>query len=219
MSDTKLDPARAHRHRLRMRVPVAAPAIRTLFAAFLLAALAATAGRAAAPAATPTAAAPPADALLDPAPLWQPAEFQKGPSTGLKIPRFISLLTDEVNMRIGPGFQYPIEWVYHRQGLPVEVEREFDVWRLVLAPDGGRGWVHEATISGTRTFVVTGGDRILRRQPDNSAPAVAVLKLGAIGAIRSCKAGASWCEVSIDGDRGFLRRADFWGTFPGEAVP
>jgi len=216
MSNRKLDPARARRHRLRMRAPVAVPAIRLVLVASLLAPLP---GAAAAPAASAASASAPNGALLDPTALWRPAAPMKGTSTGLPIPRFISLLSDEVNMRVGPGFQYPIEWTYQRAGLPVEVEREFDVWRLVLAPDGGRGWVHEATVSGTRTFIVTGGDRILRRQPDDKADAVAVLQMGVIGTIRRCKAGEEWCEVAVDGERGFLRRADFWGSFPGEAVP
>jgi SH3-like domain-containing protein len=193
-----------------MRVRVAASAIRFWAAVLLLGALAASPLH---------AATPPASPLLDPPAPWHPAHPEKGTSTGLPIPRFISLLTDEVNMRVGPGFQYPIEWVYERRGLPVEVEREFGVWRLVLTPDDGRGWVHEATVSGTRTFIVTGGDRILRRQPDDKASALAVLRMGVIGTIRRCKPGDPWCEVSVDGRTGFLPRADFWGTFPGEAVP
>lgn len=210
MSNRKLDPAPARRHRLRMRVRVAESAIRFWAAVLLLGVLAAAPGH---------AATPPPSPLLDPPAPWQPAHAQKGSATGLPIPRFISLLTDDVNMRVGPGFQYPIEWVYKRRGLPVEVEREFDVWRLVLAPDGGRGWVHESTVSGTRSFIVTGGERILRRQPDDKASALAVLRMGVIGTIRRCKAGDPWCEVSVDGRTGFLRRADFWGTFPDEAVP
>ncbi|MGH7103562.1 MAG: SH3 domain-containing protein [Acetobacteraceae bacterium] len=147
-----------------------------------------------------------------------PAHFDKGSDTGLPIPRFISLVSDEVNMRVGPGFQYPIEWTYRRKGLPIEVEREFDVWRLVRAPDGGRGWVHEATVSGTRTFIVVGGTHDLRRAPEADAPVVAVLDLGVIGTIRRCKAGDDWCAVRVANHRGYLPRKDFWGTFAGEAV-
>ena len=69
-----------------------------------------------------------------------PANPDKGSVTGLPLPRFVSLRTDEVNLRTGPGMQYPIEWLYKRRGLPVEVEREFDVWRLVVDPDGVKGW-------------------------------------------------------------------------------
>ncbi len=40
--------------------------------------------------------------------------------------------------------RYPIEWVYKRRSLPVEILR-FDVWRLVQDPDGIKGWMHQAT--------------------------------------------------------------------------
>ncbi len=76
--------------------------------------------------------------------------------TGLPLPRFAAFRADEVNLRTGPGQRYPIDWVYHRRGLPVKIEREFDVWRLVEDSDGQKGWVHQATLVGTRTFVIPG---------------------------------------------------------------
>ena len=211
MSDPKLDQPRGARHRFGMRAPSAWPAIRGVAALFLLGMLAAGAARAAPPTADTAALSPPVPV--------RPLHFAKGTSTGLPVPRFISLRTNDVNMRVGPGFQYPIKWVYKRRGLPIEVQREFDVWRLVLTPDGGRGWVHEETTSGIRTFIVIGGDHILRERPDDKSRALAVLKEGVIGAIRRCKANDPWCAVKVDGRTGYLPRSDFWGTFPGEAVP
>jgi len=190
-----------------MRARSRTRAIRTIIAAIVLSW----------PLLSPVRAAPPVAALAALPTL--PAHPDKGTATGLPLPRFVSLLSGDVNMRVGPGFQYPIEWVYKERGLPVVVEREFDVWRLVLAPDGGRGWMHEATLSGTRTFVVTGATHTLRRRPDPNAPVVAVLHAGVIGRIRRCKAGDAWCSVEVDGRRGYLRRDEFWGTFPDEAVP
>lgn len=142
----------------------------------------------------------------------------KGTSTGLPLPRFVSLFSDDVNVRVGPGLQYPIEWVYKRRYLPVEVEREFDAWRLVRAPDGGRGWVHESTISGVRTFVVISGAHKLRRSAASNAPVVAVLDEGVVGTIRHCKKESDWCRVAVHGYRGYLPRDDFWGSFQGEEV-
>lgn len=78
----------------------------------------------------------------------------KGSNTGLPLPRFASLRADKVNMRAGPGERYPILWVYHRRGMPVQIEREFDVWRLVEDSDGVKGWVHQATLAGARDFVI-----------------------------------------------------------------
>ncbi len=97
----------------------------------------------------PPALPPPAAPVLavPPAP-------PRGTSTGLPLPRFAALRADSVYLRRGPGSRYPIEWVYKRRDLPVKIEREFDVWRLIEDPDGTRGWVHQATLVGTRSFVI-----------------------------------------------------------------
>ena len=161
------------------------------------------------PAPSPPPVAPPA------AP---PAEPTKGSATGLPLPRFASLKTDEVNLRSGPGVRYPIEWVYQRRDLPVEIEREFEVWRLVSDPDGTKGWVHQATLTGRRSFVVIGGEQVVRSDPRDAASAVARLKPGVIGRLRSCEATATWCQVQVADYHGWLKRAALWGILPGEAV-
>lgn len=121
-------------------------------------------------------------------------------------------------MRRGPGPRYPIEWVYKRRDLPVEIEREFDIWRLIRDPDGTRGWVSEASLTGRRTFIVTGADATLRRDASETSGAVAILKAGVIGRIRRCDAGSDWCNVQTGDYRGYLKRAQFWGTQPGEVI-
>ncbi|MBS0561723.1 MAG: hypothetical protein JSR21_16860 [Proteobacteria bacterium] len=164
----------------------------------------------AAPAPVPAPAPAPAETA--------PAEPAKGTATGLPLPRFASLRTDEVNLRRGPGTRYPIDWVYKRRELPVEIEREFEVWRLIVDPDGVKGWVHQATLTGRRSFIVTGTDHTLRRDPSQTSAAVAILKPGVIGRLRSCDAGSDWCQAQVGDYRGYLRREAFWGTLPGEAV-
>ncbi len=146
-----------------------------------------------------------------------PPEPAKGAS-GLPLPRFAALRSDDVNMRAGPGTRYPIDWVYKRRDLPVEIEREFEVWRLVRDPDGTKGWVHQATLTGRRTLIVTGATRSLHRQADAQSPVVAELKPGVIGRIRACAAGSDWCQVQVGDYRGFLKRSEFWGTEPGEVI-
>ncbi len=151
-----------------------------------------------------------------------PAVPDKGSNTGLPLPRWSALRTEEVNLRTGPGTRYPIDWVYKRRDLPVKVEREFDVWRLVALPDGTRGWVSGATLVTHRTFSVTGAaavpERAMRAAASEDAAVVARLKPGVIGRIRACDAGAAWCQVQVGEYRGWLRRDAFWGTDAGEAV-
>ena len=80
-------------------------------------------------------------------------------------PRYAALRADEVNLRTGPGERYPIAWVYHRKGLPVEVTAEYDVWRRGSAMrENNEGWVHNTSISGTRNVIVRGrGAHLARR--------------------------------------------------------
>lgn len=142
----------------------------------------------------------------------------RGPVTGLPVPRFVSLRSDEINLRAGPGTRFPVEWTYRRAGLPVEIVREFDTWRRIRDVDGVEGWVQQARLAGRRTFLVRGEERTLRASPDPRAEPVARLEPGVIGTIRRCEAASDWCEVSVPGARGFLRREAMWGVYPGEEV-
>ena len=141
-----------------------------------------------------------------------------GTVTGLPLPRFAAVRANQVYLRAGPGFRYPIAWVYHRAGMPVEILREFNVWRLVRTPDDTEGWMHEATLNGKRDFIVTGGRHTLRAGPSPADRPVAILEAGVVGPILHCDAAAAWCRVAAGGHRGWLPRADFWGSLPGEAV-
>lgn len=164
------------------------------------------AGAAGAAVAVPPIAEPP---KIDPA---------KGTVTGLPLPRWVAFRSDEVNLRSGPGTQYPIDWQYHRRNLPVQITREFEAWRLVTDPDGTKGWVHQATLTGRRGFMVKDAERTLRQSADDGAKPVALLKPGVVGYIRSCAAQAAWCEVQAGEYRGWIKRADFYGVQPDEAI-
>ena len=170
------------------------------------------------PAASKPAAAPPTPAPAPAEPPKPEVDTSKGSVTSLPTPRFVSLRSEEVNLRSGPGTRYPIEWVYKRRDLPVEILREFDVWRLVQDQDGTKGWVHQATLTGRRSFMITGADATLRHDPRDDASPVAVLKAGVIGQLRSCQAGSNWCQVQAGGYRGYLRRNQIWGALPDEVV-
>jgi SH3-like domain-containing protein len=144
------------------------------------------------------------------------ADADKPP--GPKLPIFASLRSDDVNMRAGPGTRYRIEWVYKRRDMPVEIMREYDVWRWVRDPEGTEGWVHTATLTQRRSFIVRHADADMRSSASDTASVVAVVKVNVIGRIRSCEATSAWCFVQVGSYRGYLRRDQFWGTLPGEAV-
>ncbi|MBB3066606.1 MULTISPECIES: SH3 domain-containing protein [Limibacillus] len=141
-------------------------------------------------------------------------EIERPGRTGLPLPRFASFRSDEVNLRTGPGVRYPIEWVYRRQGLPVEIVDEFETWRRVRDWEGTLGWVHQSMLSGRRTLRVQGDQVALRREPSESAALVAWLEGGVIGELKGCDGG--WCRAEVAGYDGWLMRSDFYGTLPRE---
>jgi len=132
------------------------------------------------------------------------------------LPRFASLDSNEVNMRAGPGTDYRILWVYQRKGLPVEIIEEFDTWRRVRDRDGDVGWVQQGLLSGKRTALILDEPRTIRAEPAGGAKAVAILNPGVVARITECLDN-DWCRLDVQGKRGWLRRDEFFGTYPEEA--
>lgn len=134
----------------------------------------------------------------------------------LPLPRFVSLRSDEVNLRAGPNSSHPIEWVLRRRHLPVEIVAEFQVWRRIRDPQGTEGWVHQNLLSGRRYAIVTGETRTLRRRPEADATPVARAEAGVVGELIECQ--GLWCRMDAGGFRGWLRRTEIWGVYPNETV-
>jgi SH3-like domain-containing protein len=180
-------------------------------------AAAGAAGAAGAAAAANRVPEPPAPAV--PAP---PPAPTVGPVSGFPLPRYASLRSDQVNMRVGPNTTFPIEWTFQRRDLPVQIIGEFQVWRRIRDAEGAEGWVHQSTLQGRRTALIRpprGGEEVvLRRAASAEASEVARLRGGVIVRVRECEANNPWCEVQVAGHRGYLRRADVWGLMPDEEV-
>ncbi|WP_460019373.1 SH3 domain-containing protein [Magnetospira thiophila] len=136
--------------------------------------------------------------------------------SGLPLPRFVSLRAAEVNMRTGPGLRYPVEWVYHRRRMPMEVIAEYGTWRKVRDWQGTQGWVHQSMLDNRRTMIVLGDVRTLRSAPDAASKPVARVEPGVIGRIAECPMDSSWCLMEVNEFDGWLRRVEFWGVYPTE---
>ena len=138
------------------------------------------------------------------------------PPTGLPVPRFVSLRSAEVNVRTGPGTRYPVEWVFVKRDIPVEITAEFDTWRRIRDWEGTEGWVHQSMLSGKRAIIVLGDVRTLRRSAGESAGGLAKVEPGVAGKLLHCQ--TNWCEVNVGGYRGWLQKSEFWGVYPAETV-
>jgi SH3-like domain-containing protein len=131
--------------------------------------------------------------------------------------RFVSLRSDEVNVRVGPGVRYPIKWKFRQKLIPVEIVQEYDTWRKIRDWEGAEGWVHRAMLSNRRSIIVTGRTVTLRRRSSDEAPAVARLGRGIVAELGKCT--PVWCRVEVDSYEGWIRREGFWGLRKNEILP
>jgi SH3-like domain-containing protein len=129
-------------------------------------------------------------------------------------------------MRTGPGTEYPMQWVYRRAGLPMEVIRELEAWRQVRDSEGATGWVLASLLSSRRTALVepwlVKADMpvlpqvALKDDDRDNAGNVALVEAGVIANVRTCD--GRWCAVTIGDFRGYLQQSKLWGVYKGETV-
>jgi SH3-like domain-containing protein len=134
-----------------------------------------------------------------------------------KLPRFVSLRSDQVNLRIGPGQSFPIQWVLTRKGMPVEIVKQFENWRMVRVWQDRNGWILDRMVTAERHVIVAGAVRALYRRPDAEAEIVAHAEPGVVAKLVECR--GEWCRVEAGGYRGWLQRGEVWGVLPDETVP
>lgn len=137
--------------------------------------------------------------------------------TGLPIPRFVSLKSDEANIRTGPGTRYPILWVYRRTGMPVEIIEEFDMWRKIRDAEGTVGWLHATMLDGKRNAIVKGKKpQIIRIDHDTGSKGL--LKVEPTVIVRIAECSKDWCKIQISGRKGWIEKTYLWGVYPDELI-
>jgi SH3-like domain-containing protein len=145
-----------------------------------------------------------------------------GPASGLPVPRFVSLKTDKVNVRVGPAKDHEVAFVYSRSALPVEVIAESDNWRRIRDWEGAEGWVWHSLLSGRRTALVApqskGKDVLmaLHAKPDEKSGVAAKLEGGVLGTVKRC--GGGWCRIAGEGFDGWIEQTRLFGVYPNEKV-
>jgi len=137
-------------------------------------------------------------------------------STALPLPRFVSLGSDQVFVRTGPGQRYPVKWEYKKKGLPVEIVLEYDIWRKIRDFDGQVGWVHHTLLNGKRMAFILGRENVpIRKDYAEEAVILAYLEPKTLVEVKSC--AVHWCRVDASGYKGWLPQNLLWGVYESES--
>ncbi|MBC8129111.1 MAG: hypothetical protein H7Y08_02170 [Rhizobiaceae bacterium] len=143
-----------------------------------------------------------------------------GSHSKLPLPRFVSLKSARVNLRVGPGRDYAVSWLFLKPGLPMEVVAEYELWRRVRDSEGAEGWVYHSLLSGERTAIAAPWLKgktatiDLHRSAGEEAAVVAMMEPGVVSSVKEC--GLGWCEVEVAGAKGYVNQHEIWGVYPDE---
>tara|TARA_Y100000590_G_scaffold368914_1_gene429791 strand:- start:347 stop:889 length:543 start_codon:yes stop_codon:yes gene_type:complete len=138
-----------------------------------------------------------------------------GEVTGYKIPRFVSLKSDDVNLRIGSSTNYPITLKYIIKNMPIEITEEYEMWRKVRDIEGNEGWIHKNLLKGDRYAIVYNANESFSRiyfKPNGDF-------IGEIGKLNIVKINTcliDWCKISFNNISGWIKKDNLWGCYKDE---
>ena len=140
-----------------------------------------------------------------------------GKETGLEIPRYISLKSDDANIRVGPSKNYPIEIKYIKKNYPLKVLDEYEEWRKVEDFNRNIGWIHKSLISGIRTGIVLSNDnKNIKLLNTLNGNVIGEIGKGNIVFLEKCK--IDWCLVSSRNYKGWMDKNYIWGVKKKEKI-
>ena len=139
----------------------------------------------------------------------------RGPVTNLELPRFVSLKSNDVNLRVGPSINYPIKLKYIQNNLPIEIIDEFDVWRKIKDHQNNEGWIHKSLIKGDRFILAINNEKKVKNFYDRpNGKIIGIINNNNILKLERCL--INWCLVSDHKFKGWLSKDFIWGAYKKE---
>ena len=124
--------------------------------------------------------------------------------------RFLSLKNNEVNLRLGPSFEYPIKLTYNKKYLPVIIVDKSETWRKIKDFDNNSGWIHISQLSKKQTAINYKNNSILFKKATIYSKPLARLELGRLVIIKKCN--LKWCKISSGNFNGWIDKNSLWGN-------
>ena len=123
---------------------------------------------------------------------------------------FLSLKNNEVNLRQGPSFEYPIKFIYKKKYLPVEILDISETWRKIKDFENNSGWIHASQLSKKKSAICKKNNSVLYKKPTIFSKPIAKLEIGRLVLIKKCK--AKWCKITSGGYNGWIFKNALWGV-------
>ncbi|MDA0901926.1 MAG: SH3 domain-containing protein [Proteobacteria bacterium] len=124
---------------------------------------------------------------------------------------FASLRAGKVNVRAGPGINYPIKHSFRLRGIPVKVISRYDNWNEIEDYEGDSGWINRNLLTRKRTAIVTTKKKFinLHLKPMQKSRVLARLENNVILDLLQCN--DNWCWIKVEGQKGWVNKKSIWG--------
>ncbi len=139
-----------------------------------------------------------------------------GKETGLEIPRYVSLKSNDANIRVGPSKKYPIEIKYTKKNYPLKVLEEYEEWRRVEDFKNNTGWIHKSLITGKRTGIILSDEKSVKLLNTLNGNVIGEIGKSNIVYLEKCK--INWCLVSLGNFNGWMDKKYIWGVKQNEII-
>ena len=123
--------------------------------------------------------------------------------------KFLSLKKNEVNLRQGPSFDYPIKLIYKKKYLPVIILDKSGPWRKIKDFENNSGWIHTVLLSKKKSAINIKNDSILFKKPTIYSKPIARLEIGRLVLVKKCK--IKWCKITSGNFNGWILENYLWG--------
>ena len=129
-------------------------------------------------------------------------------SHGEKNLKFLSLKNDKVNVRYGPGFDFPIKFIYFKKFLPVKIIDTKENFRRIVDHKKNSGWIHWTQLRKVNSLIIL-EDKIIFKKNSKFSEPILKIKKGRLVIIKKCM--DSWCKIKTDNFEGWLQNSNVWG--------
>ena len=121
---------------------------------------------------------------------------------------FLSLKKNKVNVRYGPGFEYPIKFIYNKINLPIKQIDKKENFRRIIDLKNNSGWIHVSQLKKVNS-IIPKADKILFSKPTNFSKPLAKIKKGRVLLIQNCN--NNWCKIKTGDFKGWIKVENSWG--------
>ena len=122
---------------------------------------------------------------------------------------FLSLKNQEVNLRQGPSFEYPIKFTYKKKYLPIIIIDKSESWRKIKDFENNSGWIHISQLSKKKSAINIKNNSILYKKSTIYSKPIARLATGRLVLIKKCK--IEWCKITSGKYSGWIEKNYLWG--------